>query len=269
MKVTELYHGAPGDSILGILRDGGMKPSNGEICFVKHESRLHNCFGWGADSRRGAAFVIQVRCYIPDDLTLNPDPRPTYPDTWAVKTDKPIRVDVLRLFVRRKLDEPIEIIDGRDRIEAFFARRGFHVFIKRRQSFANGIVGELYANGQFICYTLELAWLWNQKNKSCVPPGRYPAFLRHDHKDKWRIELSGVPGNRQHVQIHIGNYPRDVKGCVLVGTSYAPDTVLHSGQAYQKLKDAYEHAYGPITVEFGGILATPWGDYSGTRSNVA
>ncbi len=158
----------------------------------------------------------------------------------------------------------------------FFGQRGeryvpkeFRVVIKRKHPFAEGIVGELYANGVFVCYTLELAWLWNQKNKSCVPRGKYAGFVRHDHKDKWRIELIGVPGNRQNVQIHIGNYPKDIQGCVLVGTSYTPDAVWNSTAAYEKLKNAYEHAHGPISVEFEGILATPWGDYPGVRSNLA
>ena len=158
----------------------------------------------------------------------------------------------------------------------FFGQRGenytpkeFRIRIKRKHSFSEGMVGELYANGKFICYTLELAWLWNMKNKSCVPPKKYAAIIRHDHKDKWRIELIGVPGNREHVQIHIGNYPRDILGCVLVGTEYTPDRVLNSAVAYKKLKQAYDHAKGPITVEFEGILATPWGDYPDVPSNAA
>ena len=158
----------------------------------------------------------------------------------------------------------------------FFGQRGenyvpreFQVLIKRKRSFPQGIVGELYANGKFICYTLELAWFWNLNNKSCVPNGKYRGFIRNDHKDKWRIELTGVPGNREHVQIHIGNFPKDIKGCVLVGTSYAPDAVLNSVAAYEKLKEAYDHTHGTVSVEFDGILATPWGDYPGVRTNVA
>jgi len=158
----------------------------------------------------------------------------------------------------------------------FFGDRGeeykpkeFKIVINRKYSFASGMVGELYANGKFVCYTLELAWFWNMKNKSCVPKGKYSAFIRHDHKDKWRIELIGVPGNREHVQIHMGNYPRDILGCVLVGTKYGPDSVWHSSEAYKKLQDAYRHVKSHITVEFEGILATPWGDYPGVQSNAA
>lgn len=158
----------------------------------------------------------------------------------------------------------------------FFGERGdkyvpkeFLIVIRRKHSFAQGIVGELYANGEFVCYTLELAWFWNEKNKSCVPNGKYPGIVRHDHNDKWRVELVGVPGDRQHVQIHIGNYPRDIKGCVLVGSSFAPDAVLNSARAYEKLKVACKDASGLISVRFEGIQSTPWGDYSGTPSDTA
>ena len=269
MRTLDLYHGADGDKILEIMKSRTMKPSNGELYFVKHESQLHTCFVHGADSTRGSAFVVKVRCDIPDSASLKPEVRPGNLDTWILKTAVPISVEVLKLFVRRRPGQPVEIVEGREKIEACLRRKEFRILIKRKHSFAAGIVGELFANGKFICYTLELAWLWNQKDRSCVPPGKYAGFLRHDHKDKWRVELCGVPGDRQHVQIHIGNYPRDIKGCVLVGTSYGPDAVWHSSAAYEKLKDAYEYAHGPISVEFAGILVTPWGDYRRVRTNVA
>ena len=236
--------------------------------FVKQESQLHTCFVHGADLSRGAAFVIKARVHIPENLSLKPAPKPGNPDAWILQTDRPVAVEVLKLFVRHKPGEPLEMFEGRDRIAAYLRPKGFHVVVKRKHSFAEGIVGELYANGMFVCYTLELAWFWNQEFKSCVPRGKYPGLLRHDHPDKWRIELIGLPGHTR-VQIHIGNYPKDTHGCVLVGTSYTPDAVWNSGAAYEKLKDAYERAHGPISVEFEGVLATPWGDYPGVRSNLA
>ena len=53
---------------------------------------------------------------------------------------------------------------------------------------------------------------------------------------------------------------------VVVGSSYAPDAVFNSAQAYEKLKAAYPVHPGNITVEFKGILATPYGDYPGGRT---
>jgi hypothetical protein len=144
----------------------------------------------------------------------------------------------------------------------------FKVTIDRKESFANSIGGDLYVNGRYVCRTLELAWLWNTKDKSCVPLGTYAAFIRHDKKDGWRIQLIGVPGNRDGVQIHIGNYPREIKGCVLVGERYTPDAIWHSASAYKKLEASYgKNRRDPVAVEFRGLLTTPWGDYDSRRAS--
>jgi hypothetical protein len=269
MQVHELYHGTTAENILSIMKDGAIRPSNGEVYFIKQESQLHNAFSYGADISRSAAFVIKVRAKIPDGLSFKPKARSGAPsDTWALETQNPIAVEVLRLYVRHKPGQPIEIKDGAAEIRRYMETQttDFNVVVNRKHAFARGLIGELSVNGSFVCYTLELAWLWNQNFKSCVPPGKYSGFLRDDHKDKWRIELIGVPGHREHVQIHIGNFPRDIKGCVVVGTSHTPDAVFESAKAYQKLEATYPHRPGRITVEFKGLLATPYGDYPGRRT---
>jgi hypothetical protein len=140
----------------------------------------------------------------------------------------------------------------------------FDIVIDRFLPCSRSIVGRLYANGKYICYTLELAWLWNTNNISCVPRGQYRGFIRHDKRDGWRIQLSGIPGPRTGVQIHVGNYPRDIEGCVLVGTSYGPDYVSNSVAAYELLQTTYNSSPGKVvSVKFQGVLATPWGDYLG------
>ncbi len=144
------------------------------------------------------------------------------------------------------------------------------IVIERKTSYSGSIVGTLSVNGDRVCYTLELPWIWNEKGVSCVPNGRYSAFLRYDKGDKWRIQLINVPG-RTGVQIHMGAYPRHTKGCVLVGTSTGANQVLGSGSAYRRLKRAFygavQASQSPdmnITVEFKGIQATPWGDFAGS-----
>lgn len=268
MVFLELYRGAKGDSILAIMREGVIRPSNGEIYFGRHESQFHNLFQYGTDIPRSAAFVIRIKVQLPEPSSLKPVLRDGAPrDAWVVNTQTPLKAEVLDLFVRVRPGEPVTRFSG-SQISDYLQGK-FQIVIRRKHSFAESIIGELYINGAFLCYTLELAWLWNAKNKSCVPPGEYRAHLRFDHKDKWRIELLNVPGNRQNVQIHIGNYPKDVLGCVLVGTSFAADKVLDSTRAYEKLKTAYREHAAPISVKFEGILATPWGDYPGTKNNLA
>ena len=270
MASQEFYHGTKADNILNILREGVIRPHRGEVYVGKFESQFHWLFQYGADTTRNAAFVIKVRAYLPENCTPKRVTRPGAPvDAWVLETNIPIRVEVLQLFVRHRPDEPVEKKNGPGEISNYLLPKEFKVVIDRKHSFAAGTVGELFVNGSFVCYTLELAWLWNEKDKSCVPPGTYRGFIRADHKDKWRIQLEGVPGDRQGVQIHVGNFPRDIKGCVLVGNSYSPDAVHDSAAAYEKLKSAYRHAPGPISVEFKGILATPWGDYPRARGMIA
>ena len=141
------------------------------------------------------------------------------------------------------------------------------IVINRLQTYSGSIVGELSVNGTKRCYTLEKPWWWNEQLVSCVPNGRYPGTLRYDKSDGWRIQLVGVP-NRTGVQIHVGNYPSQTQGCVLVGTSYGVNKVFNSVAAYAKLKEAFYGSGAPmqspwksISVEFKGIQATPPGDY--------
>lgn len=70
---------------------------------------------------------------------------------------------------------------------------------------------------QFQCYTLELPDFDNRKNISCIPAGTYQAFKRFSpSKQSEVIQLKDVP-NRTYIQIHIGNYTRQIQGCILPG----------------------------------------------------
>ena len=73
----------------------------------------------------------------------------------------------------------------------------------------------------FDCYTLERPWRDNEVNVSAIPDGTYTAKRRHSEKYGHHWILEDVPG-RSLILIHIGNYPKDSKGCILVGT-YAGD----------------------------------------------
>ncbi len=68
-----------------------------------------------------------------------------------------------------------------------------------------------------IAITLEPPWRDNRENESCIPPGEYVARRRWSNKHG--CELFGIEGvpDRSNIEIHIGNYPRDTDGCVLVG----------------------------------------------------
>lgn len=96
------------------------------------------------------------------------------------------------------------------------------------------------SGGTFQCFTLELPWKENERGISCIPAGAYEAFKRMSPKNGSVIELSNVK-DRSNIQIHRGNYTRQVEGCILVGDSVKfldadtiPD-VTTSGQTMDKL----------------------------------
>ena len=72
--------------------------------------------------------------------------------------------------------------------------------------------------GEFQCFTLELPWLENQRSISCMPKGKYKAFKRQSPKNGLVIEFESVP-DRSSIQIHSGNFTRQIEGCILVGSS--------------------------------------------------
>lgn len=68
-------------------------------------------------------------------------------------------------------------------------------------------------------YTLELPWLNNQQNISCLPTGMYECSLawQVDLKE-YNYQIQSIPG-RDGVFIHWGNFYKDSKGCILTGSS--------------------------------------------------
>jgi len=74
------------------------------------------------------------------------------------------------------------------------------------------ILGSLYLNGAFICYTLENA-------AKSIPCGMYSVQNSKSPKFKRELPLlfsSNVPQSRG-IRIHRGNTYKDSQGCVLVG----------------------------------------------------
>lgn len=101
-------------------------------------------------------------------------------------------------------------------------------------------------------FTLELPWRDNKDDISCIPVGQYKIIPHHSAKYPDTFEIVGVPG-RDAILIHIGNYPRDTKGCVLVGMGILPDQPMinNSGTALKYLHsliDGKENDLEIITI---------------------
>ena len=74
------------------------------------------------------------------------------------------------------------------------------------------ILGSLYLNGAFVCYTLENA-------AKAIPCGMYTVQNSKSPKFKRELPLlhnEKVPASRG-IRIHVGNTAKDSQGCVLVG----------------------------------------------------
>src|SRR5579885_1521472 len=127
--------------------------------------------------------------------------------------------------------------------------RTFRVEILRQYTGRDCTSGYLAADGKIICYTLEKPWRGNKPEISSIPAGTYSAFFRYDHRDRWRIELKGVPG-RSNVQLHMGNVTADTKGWILVGAELTSDlcSVKDSAKASKALKKAFYGSDSPIAT---------------------
>ena len=91
--------------------------------------------------------------------------------------------------------------------------------------------GVLIIDGNPVCCTLELPWMDNNRNVSCIPVGIYHCT----NVQKGIIRVGNVP-NRDGIQIHIGNKASDIEGCILVGLEFGKNSVLASKKAMEKLQ---------------------------------
>ena len=131
-------------------------------------------------------------------------------------------------------------------IALVIAQEPFTITIATKYSAADCTSGYLSVNGLVVCYALEKPQAANIPLISAIPAGAYPAHLRYDHADRWRIELDNVP-DRKNVQIHVGNFTRDTEGCILVGDKIVSTdlcTLIDSATAYKRLKRVF---YGSDT----------------------
>ena len=83
-----------------------------------------------------------------------------------------------------------------------------------RRYHAKGTNGILRHNSNFLCYTIELPWLDNQPQVSCIPEGRYRLQPRFSIRHKTHLLLQQVRG-RALILIHAANDAiRELRGCI-------------------------------------------------------
>lgn len=73
--------------------------------------------------------------------------------------------------------------------------------------------------GDFKCFTLELPWLDNQLNISCIPTAEAYAGEKHKSPSNGKCIAINNVLNRTYIQIHSANFIRQLRGCIAVGDS--------------------------------------------------
>ncbi len=98
----------------------------------------------------------------------------------------------------------------------------------------DGTNGELKL---MVCSTIELPWLQNKRNISCIPEGRYELKMRETKKRGQHLLVLNVKG-RDGILIHPANdAKKDLQGCIApVTTLSGPGKGSQSRLANEKLK---------------------------------
>lgn len=107
-----------------------------------------------------------------------------------------------------------------------------------RTYYPDGTNGEIRHVGIWICHTIELPWLQNRRNVSCIPEGRYALRKRVTPKHGLHLLVVDVPG-RSGILIHPANYAKtELRGCIApVHAVTGPGSGRQSRLANERLKD--------------------------------
>lgn len=76
-----------------------------------------------------------------------------------------------------------------------------------------------YETITYSCKTLELEWLNNERQRSCIPSGSYKVTKWNSPKFGACFKIHDVKG-RSDILIHSGNFKSQTKGCILVGERF-------------------------------------------------
>lgn len=106
------------------------------------------------------------------------------------------------------------------------------ILLQRSTTFKYSIIGALYINKEFLCFTLEdLERDVKIAGRTCIPKGRYRVVLSWSNRfKKFLPEVLDVP-NFKGIRIHTGNSHHDTEGCILVGMHYDDGLITRSKDA--------------------------------------
>lgn len=117
--------------------------------------------------------------------------------------------------------------------------------LRRKYYFAESVIGRLFIDNRFECYTLEDAERPTKiPGKTAIPRGTYTVVLDYSNRFK-RImpHILDVPGF-EGIRIHPGNTAENTEGCILVGCRKGEGIIYDSRIAFNRLLAKMEMAEG-------------------------
>ena len=136
----------------------------------------------------------------------------------ALKRNESVYTQKTQVKDRTALKKPTEV-------------KGVNLLLIRDTFTKESTIGKLFINGESFCDTLENPYINNERNISCIPEGQYKVRLRLAResatRDYLHLLVQDVP-NRDFILVHIGNYPSQTQGCILVGNGRQQDVVENS-----------------------------------------
>ena len=116
--------------------------------------------------------------------------------------------------------------------------KGVNLLIIRETFTEVSTIGNLYLDSEWLCDTLELPYIDNQKSISCIPAGQYKVRLRLARESATRDYLHLLVEDvkdRTYILFHRGNAAKDTRGCILVGIGREQGLVKNSTLAMDLL----------------------------------
>jgi len=126
------------------------------------------------------------------------------------------------------------------------------LLLTRKWLTGNSTIGELCVDGNFECYTLEDT-VRDEKipGETAIPEGRYKVIIDHSQRFNRDLPLLLNVPQFEGIRIHVGNYPHDTDGCILVGQTRDQDFIGNSKVAFNALFEKLQ-----IAVQSGEVFIT-------------
>lgn len=123
------------------------------------------------------------------------------------------------------------------------------------------VIGELFVNGNFECFTLEdIERPVKIAGLTAISRGHYEVVVTYSQRFKKLLPLLLNVPQFDGIRIHPGNVAENTEGCILVGTGKAKDLITSSRVAFKALFEKIEKASKKekIFIEIKGDYKLSW-----------